>query len=304
MTTQRDPDTILAAWLDEGPAHLPNETRRAIVEVLSTTSQARRGLFAPWRFPVMQMPARLAALAIAVVGVALVGVAFGVGTPHQSPTPSLPPTASATAPAPTVSPVAQSCGHQLVPTLLMYVGCTYASTVFAHPLTVTPADSWLVIDERAAAVSFRGYAPSVSGAEMDLIVLGDITDGGCVAAITTLPSRPLPRTADEFVAWLHVAAPTAVGPVSATVGGLPALAFTIPNADLIENCTAMRLGSTALATDTSRTSLDCFGGDCTLFVIDDGGRVLLLQTTLRPYQDGPPDPRAAERFLGGIRFRP
>ena len=31
MTTPRDPDEILAAWLDEGPTRLPDQTRRAIV---------------------------------------------------------------------------------------------------------------------------------------------------------------------------------------------------------------------------------------------------------------------------------
>ena len=30
MTVQRDPDAILAAWLEEGPTGLPEPTRRAI----------------------------------------------------------------------------------------------------------------------------------------------------------------------------------------------------------------------------------------------------------------------------------
>ena len=39
MTTPRDPDAILAAWLDEGPTRLPTPTRRAIIIALPTTSQ-------------------------------------------------------------------------------------------------------------------------------------------------------------------------------------------------------------------------------------------------------------------------
>lgn len=303
MTSQRDPETILAAWLDEGPTDLPDATRRAIVTALPTTVQARRGLFAPWRFGPMHVPMRLAAPALVALTVVVLGVVLGVGSPRPRPTAGPPVHPSPTAPAPTASLVAQACGHQLVPTLLLSVGCTYDSTVFAHPLTVTLADPWLSGDERATAVSFRGYGPSISGAEVRLIILGDVSDGGCIGFTTPPPSPQLPRTAAEYIAWLRLVAPSAIGPVGATVGGLPATAFTIPNPDAIANCTALRLGSTSLATDPARTSLDCFGGDCTLYVIDDGSRVLLLQATLRPYIE-PSDPQAAERFLGGLRFAP
>jgi len=30
MTTPRDPETVIAAWLDEGPTALPEQNRRAI----------------------------------------------------------------------------------------------------------------------------------------------------------------------------------------------------------------------------------------------------------------------------------
>ena len=91
----RDPDSVLAAWLDEGPTDLPDATRRAIITALPTTPQARRGLLAPWRFPHMNMFARGASLLIVGV-VAIAGLAFlvgsrgGVGGPSPSPTASSP----------------------------------------------------------------------------------------------------------------------------------------------------------------------------------------------------------------------
>ena len=107
MNVKRDPDAILAAWMDEGPTRLPDQTRRAIVVALPTTSQRRHALSAPWRYPNMSTPIRLFIGAAAVIAVVLGGAfvfrpgapASGVGggpvvTP--SPTPAASPTASLT----------------------------------------------------------------------------------------------------------------------------------------------------------------------------------------------------------------
>jgi hypothetical protein len=96
MNAPRDPDSVLAAWLDEGPTDLPDVTRRAILTALPTTPQARRGHLAPWRSTHMNMFTRAAAvLVVAVVAVgALVLVAGpkgGVGVPSSSPVSSAPP---------------------------------------------------------------------------------------------------------------------------------------------------------------------------------------------------------------------
>ena len=43
MSAPRDPDVVLASWLDDGPADLPSSTRRAISTAVRTTPQARIG---------------------------------------------------------------------------------------------------------------------------------------------------------------------------------------------------------------------------------------------------------------------
>jgi len=70
MTTPRDPDEILSAWLDEGPTRLPDQTRRAIAVAIPTTTQRRRGWTAPWRHPSVNTIARTAVAVLAVVAVA------------------------------------------------------------------------------------------------------------------------------------------------------------------------------------------------------------------------------------------
>jgi hypothetical protein len=104
----RDPDSVLAAWLDDGPLDLPDATRRAILTSLPTTPQARRGRLAPWRLPHMNMFARGAAVlvvAVAAIGALtlLAGPQGGLGGPFATPTPTPTSTPSSV---PTASPSA------------------------------------------------------------------------------------------------------------------------------------------------------------------------------------------------------
>ena len=95
----RDPDPILAAWLEEGPTNLPDATRRAILTALPTTPRARRGLVVPWSLPHLSMLARGAVLLVVAI-VALGGLSLiagprgGIGGPGASPVPSTPASAS------------------------------------------------------------------------------------------------------------------------------------------------------------------------------------------------------------------
>ena len=105
MSVLRDPDAILAAWLDEGPARLPEATKRAIAVTTRMTRQARRPVWSPWRNPTMNGASRYALAAVAVLAVAMGGLYLlgqtggGVGAPSVSvpPSPSVPtPAASPT----------------------------------------------------------------------------------------------------------------------------------------------------------------------------------------------------------------
>ena len=100
-TSPRDPDAILAAWLEEGPNQLPNVTRRAIAVGLRSTRQTRRA-----RLPNVVHPfARISVAAAAIVIVA--GGAFYLLSPSNEGVLGPPPTASRSpSPTPTVAPSA------------------------------------------------------------------------------------------------------------------------------------------------------------------------------------------------------
>jgi hypothetical protein len=106
-TSPRDPDAILAAWLEEGPNQLPDGTRRAIAVGLRSTRQTRRAPRVPWRPNVMYPFARLGVAAAAIVIVA--GGAFYLlspgnqeiagPSPAATPSPTTPPSATPAVPA-------------------------------------------------------------------------------------------------------------------------------------------------------------------------------------------------------------
>ena len=92
MTTRRDPDVILAGWLDENAVPLPSETRHAIETSIRTIPQRRRPMWTPWRTLPMTTPLRLAATAFVVVILAIGAFVYfrptavpGVGAPSASP---------------------------------------------------------------------------------------------------------------------------------------------------------------------------------------------------------------------------
>ena len=111
MTVQRDPDAILAAWLEEGPTVLPEPTRRAIAVSTRNVHRSRLPTWLPWRDPNMNGMSRLALAAVAIVAVVVGGLVVlrpgadqpggvgGRGSPVPSvsaaPSPSALPSASA-----------------------------------------------------------------------------------------------------------------------------------------------------------------------------------------------------------------
>jgi len=168
MTQPRDPDAIIAAWLDDGPIDLPADTRRAIVVGLRTQPRARpvailRGL------PIMNSINRLAAAAAIVLVVGGLSIfalsnrnSGGPGAlPSSSPGASVVPSASvAPTPSPTPGPLDTA-------TWKTYVSNRYGFSI-AHPAgwAEVPADhDWALPADadwlNTAAESFKAPGEAV-----------------------------------------------------------------------------------------------------------------------------------------------
>jgi len=78
MNINRDPEALMGAWLDDGPAQLPVETRQAIVVGLRTQPRRRRGITWPFGDGLVRprLDLRLAALGVSAIALLLVAGAI------------------------------------------------------------------------------------------------------------------------------------------------------------------------------------------------------------------------------------
>jgi hypothetical protein len=135
MTVKRDPDAILAAWLEDGPTRLPDATKRSIAVTTRTTRQSRRPMWVPWRFLPMNGYTRLALAVVAVVAVALGGlyVINPSGGTVGGPAPTASPTAT-----PRPFPTDTSGGVTVAPgTYALDLPAANATTGASQPLRIT-----------------------------------------------------------------------------------------------------------------------------------------------------------------------
>jgi len=146
MTTDRDFDRMAAAWMAVGPEELPDRVIDAVVDEIHVTRQ-RRASRAPWRFPSMTTPARLAAAAV--IGVLLVGGVLFIARPttqvggtSEAPSVSGPAFVASSSPATASSPAATAAASSLpIPALTQtYMALRNGYTVkYPQGWTVTPA---------------------------------------------------------------------------------------------------------------------------------------------------------------------
>ena len=83
MTNARDPEEIIAAWLEDGPFELPAETRRAIAVGLRTQPRARRMAF-PGGFGMTPLVRTVTAAGAAIVVLAIAGALILGRSPSAS----------------------------------------------------------------------------------------------------------------------------------------------------------------------------------------------------------------------------
>jgi hypothetical protein len=132
MSHPRDADWIIATWLDDGPLHLPEETRRAILVGVRTQRRARRPTFLR-AFPVSSLRGLVAAAAIglAVGAVSFLGLLRAGGGPGST-------TPASTFPSPAVSS-SPSPSATATPSSLPRLTETFVSSKFGYTIRY-PAD--------------------------------------------------------------------------------------------------------------------------------------------------------------------
>lgn len=203
MNQPRDPDAIIATWLDDGPIDLPEETRRAIVVGLRIQPRARRMAILRG-LPVNPLTRFIAAAAIvlAVGGLSIFVLANrGGGGPGANPSAPVTPSASsplATSPAPSIAPS---------PSLLSTAGwVTFTSSRYEYQIerpptwTVEPAArDWVFATDRllSQADGMNGSADHFNGGP----------DGNQVGVTVFAVDVPAGKTADQWIMDYYQAEP-------------------------------------------------------------------------------------------------
>jgi hypothetical protein len=227
MTAPNDLDRLLAAFLRDGPAELPDPSFDAVRGRMETTRQ--RGVIGPWRMPDMNklLPIGLGAAAVVVVFVAgtqLFGprAPTGVGVaPSASPSPTTDPS-----PSPSTSTSAE--GGLAEGPFVLLTGQTEDPANNFPPLTVTiPAPGWE--GEPGGGILSKNYdhQPPDDPAMIVFVQPEYIVYGDACHWTTTTPDTPV-TTVDEFVAALSSqGSRTASGPVDITLGGYAGKSITL-----------------------------------------------------------------------------
>lgn len=229
MTTQRDPDRLIRAFLAEGRTDLPDRAYDAIRSDIERTRQ--RVVIGPWRPTFMNTYVKLAIAAAAVVVVAVIGFnllpADNRQTGSPSPTPAASPT-PATTPTPTVAPTPRPTAVAVFPPAGPISPGTYTAVLEGIRVSFTVSATGWVVSEG----NFVGTASYGQPADVSFNMWPNSPDNVYSDPCGHTPLDPAPGyTAADLIAAAAAIPGTDLvsAPSSVTVAGRPAqhVAFTI-----------------------------------------------------------------------------
>ena len=209
MTTSRDPEALLTAYLADGMSVLPDRVVDAVLDEVHRTRQ--RSVLGPWRTQPMFKLGLAAAAVVAVVigGSALLG-AFDAPPGPGAPSGSLEATQAATTP-PTPSPSPTPGLPEFPgpgPRVTLTNGTTYWARPFSQSMTFTMPDVTAELGPNAVAEGFTygdgGHTMQIT--YVDSIVTMTIHDDFKIDTNLCRPNgqtQEVPATPEAVGDWLH-----------------------------------------------------------------------------------------------------
>ncbi len=209
MTSQRELDRLLGAFLGEGTDEVADRVIDAALDQIDNTRQ-RRGARMPWRFSTMSSTMRMSirVAAVAVIGVVAVGGVLFLARPGQ---PAVGGPASPTATllaSPTASPAGSAPAGLLVPDRIRTAGkIVWCASVDYPPFESYAADGTtpegLDIDIAAEIARRWGVASTIRNTSWDGL-LADLGTGKCDLVISGMTSTVGYRNLSaDFVDYLR-----------------------------------------------------------------------------------------------------
>jgi hypothetical protein len=217
MNQLRDPDVIIAAWLEDGPDDLPAAPRRSIVVGMRAVSRRRPGPLPGG----IQMPSilRLAVAAALVVAVGAITRTVIAPRPAQ---------VGITGPSESASPTAASPTPHLIDPSRTPSPLVGTASTFVHPFTYRlPADAGLIVDGSDPTwYQFRVPIPGTEGYG-NAVIVRRIAGGRVDPCSETSPGKLLGGGPDAVIRYLeHIPQLIVTEKPATTVGGLTASSAT------------------------------------------------------------------------------
>lgn len=286
MTATRDLDRQLSAFLEEGPAELPDASFDAVRDRIEGTRQ--RAYVGPWRVPTVNKLVPIGLGAAAVVAVLVLASRFiapptaNVGGPATSPSPSPQASASATA-APSATQGLPEGSHTIVDTGAIAGGPKITVAI--------PASGWTGVPDFGGLSKGPDDDPPRSAmllwswpAGTKFYVYGDPCKWK-----STAPDDPA-TTVDEIVAALAAqASRDASDPVDVTVGGYAGKQITlhVPNdaptrAEAFKDCDESTFASYGNDPAMPNRFHQGPGQVDEFWIVDVGGSIVIIDAMYRP----------------------
>lgn len=289
MTRPRDPDAVIAAWLEDGPTELPAETRRAIVTGVRVVTRRRPGpLFGGTLMPSFMRVAAVIVVALAAISVAIINLQPTERGTGGLPSPSPTPTAS-----PSSSPSARPSMADRTPSPL-----EGRADRFPHPFSYRLPDGTGLVATVGQPPTMYQFRIPVAGSATEWgngIAVRVIT-GGRADPCSERPITPVPLTGGPGAVLDYLSSVPALGvsdQVTTAVSGLAAVRATIAPLDPTPACPDLWLW----AEEGSFTQNASWDTAAEVTVVDVGGdHVVILAFGDDAWQ------ATARTFIDSIRF--
>lgn len=286
MNQLRDPDAIIAAWLEDGPNDISAETRRAIMTGLRVLPRRRPGPLGGIPMPFFMRLAAAGLVVVAVISFAILNLPNAGTGPGGvvSPSPSMSPT-----PAP--SAASSAVVDPRTPSPLDGV-----ASDFPHPFSyrLMPNENLVVSVSDPTFYQFRVPKPGTDSWG-NAIIVRLITGGRADPCSESSGSIPLTGGPTGVIDYLKTVPDLTVANQNAvTVSGLPAVtaSITTPRAPT-GDCTDLWLW----AEEGSFTQNAGWGASSQFTVVDvDGDHVVIMANGNVDWQN------ASAAFVNSIRF--
>jgi hypothetical protein len=286
MNQLRDPDAIIAAWLEDGPNDISAETRRAIMTGLRVLPRRRPGPLGGIPMPYFMRVAAAGLVAVLAVSIAILNLSGGGTGPGgvMSPSPSV-----------SGTPAPSAAGSAVVdprtPSPLDGV-----ASDFPHPFSyrLIPNENIVVTVSEPAFYQFR--VPKVGSSDWGNGIVVRLITGGradpCSESSASIPLTGGPAGAFDYLRTApHL---TVSNQEAVTVSGMPAVRASITTARApTADCSDLWLW----AEEGSFTQNAGWGASAEFTVVDVGGdHVVIMAFGNVDWQN------ASREFVNSIRF--